>query len=557
MMKTLPIYRIATSTNTRFNNHELDDLAKRLFDIGNYSLQETNGRRLLRSSNHLIDVDNKSGAVWAVDQTDLWNPKLYPHLPNKQNASKIADEFMIKNNLLPNVEEDDNNNLFAIEMLEPAGSYISTMSRINGEREDRQLDYRIQYSFQMILDEDPENEGGTTADIAVPIIGAGAKLGVTIGDEGKIIAFNSSWQPLESIETNADYIPRKVADTYFRKITERLNIESFDATLAYTITQSHPNKQQQQQQYLYPVWTYRSNCNVDNHKFPLRIITIPATGFGPSPLRYEPQPGRSNQHTQLNWNWKTGKRRGLIPINPYEASTSWVGQTGGLSGSRNNAQGFVDELKNAGWNINFNWGDCNAWDTDWAGLDDNYIDSSDLVFYTGHAGVDGWQLFSPNDCSPRYLTPGTTGNSTTAPNNRWGQQDLEWIVIASSGPLEDDILSNDGGNALNRWDGIFDGLHTLMGYGAVTFDNVHEGQRIVQYAREGQTLINAWFRTAQEVQPSNNGCVAPYGPTVYVGALWVGNEGQPDPFNDHLWGYGSVAADPVDPSYISCMWVPC
>ncbi len=555
MMKTLPIYRIATSTNTRFNNYELDDLAKRLFEIGNYSLQETNGRRLLRSSNHLIDVDNKSGAVWAVDQTDLWNPKLYPHLPNKQNVSKIADEFIIKNNLLPNVEEDDNNNLFAIEMLEPAGSYISTMSRINGEREDRQLDYRIQYSFQMILDDDPENEGGTAADIAVPIIGAGAKLGVTIGDEGKIIAFNSSWQPLESIETNADYIPRKVADTYFRKITEKLNIESFDATLAYTFTQSHPNKQQQQ--YLYPVWTYRSNCNVDNHKFPLRIITIPATGFGPTPLRYEPQPSRSKQHTPLNWNWKTGKRRGLISINPYEASTSWVGQTGGLSGSRNNAQGVVDELKNAGWNINFNWGDCNAWDTDWAGKDDNYIDSSDFVFYTGHAGVDGWQLFSPNDCSPRYLTPATTGNSPTVPNNRWGQQDLEWIVIAASGPLEDEILAKDGGNALDRWDGIFDGLHSLMGYGAVTFDTVYEGQRIVQYAQEGQTLINAWFRTAQEIQPSNNGCKAPYGPTVYVGALWVGNEGQPDPFNDHLWGYGSVAADPVDPSYISCMWVPC
>jgi hypothetical protein len=217
----------------------------------------------------------------------------------------------------------------------------------------------------------------------------------------------------------------------------------------------------------------------------------------------------------------------------------------------------VDELKNAGWNINFNWGDCNAWDTDWAGKDDNYIDSSDFVFYTGHAGVDGWQLFSPNDCSPRYLTPATTGNSPEVPNNRWGQQDLEWIVIAASGPLEDDILAKDGGNALNRWDGIFDGLHTLMGYGAVTFDTEHEGQRIVQYAREGQTLINAWFRTAQEIQPSNNGCKAPYGPTVYVGALWVGNEGQPDPFNDHLWGYGSVAADPADPSYISCMWVPC
>ncbi len=554
MMKTLPIYRIAASTNTGFNNYELDDLAKRLFEIGNYSLQEINGRRLLKSSNHLIDVDDKSGAIWAADQADLWNPKLYPNLPNKQNTSKIADEFIIKNNLLPHVE-DDNNNLFAIEMLEPAGSHISTMNRVNGEREDRQLDYRIQYSFQIILDNDPEIENGTVTDIAVPIIGEGAKIGVTIGDGGKIIAFNRSWQPLESIETNADYVPRKIADSYFRKLTEKLNIESFDATLAYTFTQPLPNKQHQQ--YLYPVWTYRSMCNIKNHRFPSRIITIPATEFGPTPRYYEPLFTRSKQHTPLNWNWKTGKRRGLSSINPYEACTSWIGQIGGLSGSRNNAQGFTDGLKDAGWNISFNWGDCNAWEADWSGNGDNHIDASDIVFYSGHGGTDGWQLFNPDGCSPGYLTPATTGNSPEAPNYRWGQQDLDWIVIAANGPLEDDILVKDGGNALNRWDGIFDGLHTLMGYGAVTFDTELEGQRIVQYAREGQTLINAWFRTAQEIQPSNNGCKAPYGPTVYVGALWVGNEGQPDPFDDHLWGYGSVAEDPVDPNYISCMWVPC
>jgi hypothetical protein len=553
-MTTLPIYRIATSPNSLFNNFKLDDLAKRLFEIGNYSMQEINGRSILQSSNHLIDVDKKNGVVWAVDQTDLWNPKLYPHLPNKQKVSKIADEFIMKNNLLPQVAEEDNH--FAIEMLEPAGSFVSTMNRIDGEREDRQLDYRIQYSFQMILDKDPENENGKDSDIPVPVIGPGAKMGVTIGDEGKIIAYNSSWQPLESIETNADYIPRIIADKYFRKLTEKLNLESFDATLAYTFTKSL-NKQQQQQ-YLYPVWTYRGICNIEDHKLPLRIITIPATEFGPTPRNYEHQSIRSKQYTPLSWNWKTGKKRGLTSINPYEASTSWIGQIGGLGGSRNNAQGFINELKDAGWNINFNWGDCNAWKTDWARNDDNYVDASDFVFYTGHAGVDGWQLINPDDCSPNYLTPAAIGNSPEVPGDRWGQQDLEWIIIAACGPLEDDILAKDGGNALNRWDGIFGGLHTLMGYGAVTFDNEEEGQRIVQYAREGQTLINAWFRMAQEIQPSDNGYEAPYGPTVYVGALWAGNDRQQeDPFNDHLWGYGSVAADPVDPDYISCMWVPC
>jgi hypothetical protein len=77
-----------------------------------------------------------------------------------------------------------------------------------------------------------------------------------------------------------------------------------------------------------------------------------------------------------------------------------------------------------------------------------------------------------------------------------------------------------------------------MGYGAITFDTEEEGKRLVQYSREGQTIINSWFRTAQEIQPSDNGSSAPDGPTIYVGAMWVEKSGQPSPFNDHIWGYG-------------------
>jgi hypothetical protein len=110
---------------------------------------------------------------------------------------------------------------------------------------------------------------------------------------------------------------------------------------------------------------------------------------------------------------------------------------------------------------------------------------------------------------------------------------------------------------LERWNGAFDGLHILMGYGSVTFDNEEEGQRIIEYAREGQTLIEAWFRTAQEIQPSENGWGAPYGPTIYAGAMWARKSGQPSPENDHLWGYGSVAPDPKSPDGFTCLWVPC
>jgi len=332
-----------------------------------------------------------------------------------------------------------------------------------------------------------------------------------------------------------------------------LKILSFDASLAYALMSSPLKKES----YLYPVWAYKAICKVNEHEIPLRIITIPASEFGPKPSKYEPQQMRPNNDTNFKDSTSIKKRRGLRFINPFEAGTSWIGEIGGLGGSRNNAQGFIDGLQNAGWNINFNWGDCNAWKSDWNENDDAYVDAADFVFYTGHAGLDGWLLVNPRDCSLLDLSPSDVGASPGNPSDKLGAQDLEWIIIAACGPLEDDLLSKGGGDVLARWDGVFDGLHTLMGYGAVTLDNEDEGTKVIQYAREGQTLINAWFRTAQEIQPSDNGTDPPYGPTVYVGAMWVGKNGLQDPYNDHLWGYGSVAPDPVDPDYLVCMWVPC
>jgi hypothetical protein len=238
---------------------------------------------------------------------------------------------------------------------------------------------------------------------------------------------------------------------------------------------------------------------------------------------------------------------------PWEAGTSWIGESGGLAGSQANAQGFVDEWADAGWHIDFNWGDGNAWESDWRRNDDTWVDNADFVFYTGHADGNGWVLANPDDGS---LDFNEVGAAPAARGDLWGQSDLEWVIIAACGPLEDDILAATGGDALARWDGAFDGMHLLLGYGSVTFDNTEEGLRVSQYAKSGNTLVDAWFRAGKEIQPSTNGYGAPFGPTVYVGAMWVGGNGI-DPINDHAWDFGSVSADPVLPSWIAAMWTMC
>lgn len=118
--------------------------------------------------------------------------------------------------------------------------------------------------------------------------------------------------------------------------------------------------------------------------------------------------------------------------------------------------------------------------------------------------------------------------------------------------------------ALSRWstetgvEGLsaFDGLHQLMGCGAISNDNEQEGRRLAQYARSGMTLREAWFRTAKEIQPSNNGQSAPNGPVVWVGVMWASKPGV-DPANDHAWSHGSVSGDPTGPTSFTCMRTVC
>ena len=139
-METLPVYCLTMPRQPALDH--IQDFATNLFGIENFSLNETNGRHLLSSSTQLIDVNAKSGAIWAADLAKLWNPTIKPQLPDKPKAHKIADEFVRKSSLFPTDEREDR---FMIEPLNVAGSYVSTFYKKTGEREDRQLDYRVRY----------------------------------------------------------------------------------------------------------------------------------------------------------------------------------------------------------------------------------------------------------------------------------------------------------------------------------------------------------------------------------------------------------------------------
>jgi hypothetical protein len=528
MADRLPIYRVKPDDASISH---LVDLGRRIFELDqDFKLSETNSNRVLRSGHHVVDLATASGGVWAADEAQLWKPMLRADLPQEADALARANALVRERQLLPTLEQP-----FQFGKPVVGGTYFAL--RQDGNREDRRLDVQMVYPIFV-------------GDI--PVVGGGGDFTITLGHQGSVIGFSGVWRPVaESFE--AEVIDRSAADEQFRAMTSGMKVDSYAASLAYYAAPSFS-----EQQFLYPVYVYSGTAVFGDQRVPLRQIMLPATQFGPPVVFGEPQPARKKSARPQSVATEKQKTRRTFaaprtPWRPWEAGTSWIGQSGGLAGSQANAQGFVDEWAAAGWHIDFNWGDGNAWESDWRRNDEQWVDNADFVFYTGHANQNGWVLSNPDD---GFLDFSEVGANPQTPGDLWGQSDLEWAVIAACGPLQDDLLAPGGGDVLARWDGAFDGMHILMGYGAVTFDNSDEGRKISQYAKGGSTLIDAWFRTAKEIQPATNGVAAPDGPNVWVGAMWVGKAGV-DPANDHAWDFGSVSADPTSPTWLAAMWTTC
>ncbi|WP_159478218.1 DUF6345 domain-containing protein [Dyadobacter sp. 3J3] len=527
MADLLPIYRLV---NAESDYSQSIEFSHRLFGIRNdFNLSKADNRVVLKNDLFNVEIGNGSQDIWAADTSQLWNPSLRPQILKGREALAEARKIVEVKKLLPQL-----NGPFKYGEPHLGGTFFAQSE--NKKRTDHQLDTQV--IFPILAH-------------GYPIVGGGGDFTLTLGDKGKITGFSGSWtQPKESF--NAEVMDKKLVDRQFMDLTKSLNLSSFESYLAYYAGPAFSN-----QPYLYPVYVYRATAKLADRVIPLRNIIIPATTFGPRAPRDIPQKKRNPRTAPRQIEEKDKLRRSYnsaaLFSNPFEAGSSWIGLSGGLSGSQSNAKGFIDEWRAAGWNINFNWGDANAFESDWRRNDDTWVDAVDFVFYTGHADMNGWILATPDDGSLSYTE---VGNSPQSPGDLWGQNDLEWAIIAACGPLQDSLLAAGGGNVLDRWDGAFDGMHILMGYGGITFDNTDEGKRVSQYAKQGNTLINSWFRAAKEIQPSTNGATAPNGPDIYVGAMWAGRAGI-DPVNDHAWGYGSVSEDPTNPTFLAAMWTIC
>jgi uncharacterized protein DUF6345 len=530
---TLPIYRLAPPAVTASNVGPAGP-----FIPPGAVVTETADRLFFTSGTIRLEVYKSSGGFWLEDTSRLWNPDSIPQLLPDSSGLHQATAAMSTHGRRGShaFVRDTSFTSFEFTGIRPT---LSTVRKRGGATSTDKLDWRVGYAAR-VADRRPWAR-------KFPVTGGGGEFKIHYGDQGRVIGAHGVWREIRGVAFRERLVPRADADREYLARVGRNHLVVFPPpTIAYY---SAPAPFAQAR--LYPVYVYAGRMLAGGDTIALQVVTIPATR-GPShrALLDGPRPG------SLDPEGPEEDGSGSPASTPWrEVAASWLGGPDGAPSGPANVEGLFEELRADGWAVNFGWADEDAWYEDWNDDRARWADAADLLFYTGHAGLGGWDMYDRQNGTveiPRFR------RLSNLDSVHYGAQDLEWIVICACGPLQDDLLNPgaDAGSALDRWSGVFDGLHLLLGFGSVTMDSPEMGRRFATYALEGKTIVNSWLRAAEEIQQSTNGYAAPDGPNVWAGAMWARKYGERSPYLDHLWGHGEVAKDPKNPDEWGIIWSP-
>lgn len=545
--KQLPIFKLLKPI---VNEGTVQQIAQSTFGkVGKIFF--VNNKYVTEIDNQVVEID-LNGNIWAADRNQLWNPKLDFILPADAVALNTSSNYLNAQGLLKKQTG------VTTRFSHFGSTQAVILERRTGKRTNKKLDTQVIYNSY--VDANP-----AYAAPELPIVDGSGEMTVTFGNNNRIIGFNSSLLNITGISQVGSLIPPEEIENQFIKSNAKFPVSDVKLTLGYAAMSRDGARD-----FLYPVYRISSNITVNGIKTPQRLVTLPATAFSMlnnvvPKINYRdsktlPRPGsllkEGLNEVGSKINFKSPLLYDYVPIKPtsppnasdldaFECATSWVADGIPLSGT--NATGFTNGLARRGWAVNFNWGAENCWESDWRKDANNWVDATDFVFYSGHASPSDWVFKAPDDGSIH-------ASEINASANLWGKGDLEWVVIAACGPLQDNIIARGGGSVLDRWQWAFNGLHQFLGYAAVTGDTDREGGLLAQYCWEGHTIIDAWFRTAREIQPSRNDEEAPNGPIIWSGVMYGYSSEASDPLFDHIWGRGSVAADTPFPEFLVALF---
>jgi hypothetical protein len=214
-----------------------------------------------------------------------------------------------------------------------------------------------------------------------------------------------------------------------------------------------------------------------------------------------------------------------------------------LWNTETNIEGFYNWMgSQGGYNQEFNWGEYSAWDIDFKdaqfnGIDTEWVDAVDFVYYQDHGGPDGVSFSSKHDTGGLWVG-----------YMRLGDGDLDTIVFDACSPLAWE--NEKGDNVYERWAPTLQGVHQICSFATTSQNSNTRGTLFGLYMTgfsiiQPVTIMQAWFRACAETEGSDRQAALFYA-SKSPDPL---NPQLDDPSNDHAYGFGYVCSDPTPGSF--------
>ncbi len=247
----LPVYK---TIPMQVNSSYVSSLGANLFGMtGN--VQESGGVFMLNETGRTLLVFNASGGIWYGDLSALYNESYTPTLPDNATAQSMASSFLSQHNLMP-----------AEASFSGIANTQSCNEQTTGAALCKKLDVQVMYSFQL----------GN-----LPVSGPGAKIKVTLGNQGQIIGLEYFWRRLAStpVGTYVEQNPGPVNKSC--QTNARATNPQVQLMLAY-----YADNGMTMQNYLQPTYICSGTATTLDSSgtpqtFDLRTSNFPATDFSP------------------------------------------------------------------------------------------------------------------------------------------------------------------------------------------------------------------------------------------------------------------------------------
>jgi len=362
-----------------------------------------------------------------------------------------------------------------------------------------------------------------------PTCGKGDYIRVIIGDGGKVLGYQKLWRELvreEKVRLSAGDVIEELKSKKLRAsegvATSTLRVDSIE--LCYWMPAVD------HREFVVPVYKLEGVFLDDEGKEAGKFVY-----FGPENMLKRAE--RSNEVASSTSQTKgtvgtfltiTGDDddTATVAVEAIDDYSNWPGLDSyqyRIACARN----FTNTMQSKGIDCDFFFTNDAAWDTDFEEYDDEYVDITDLLFYSGCGGYDAIYFNYEDSDGDSISTPCEMKYDGTM----LGTKDLEWLCLFGDMTLP--RYNPSSPELAAKWAGVLNGgLHHIHGFWSQIGDSAQSadfGKKFAEYLTSNYTIMASWVYAADDTLPSG---------TTIESYVVSGTE------SDHFWGHGSVASDP-------------